>query len=115
MSNTNTEETALQRQRVGFYLALVNFIGLVVCGWVRGYYAVVGDDKGDRAFVYASLCFFPVWVLTWIFGFVIVGNSLSNSGRITWHGVGALAMLAVPAIPVAIMVIIVFYQFLRSS
>ena len=81
---------------------------------MRIYYAHVGDLKGDRTFVFNSLGLLPIWVLTWIIGFVIVGNSISKSRQLTWHGVGALVMLAVPALPVAAFVIISFWRFLAT-
>ena len=106
--------TAPRRQRVAFFFALVNFVGLAVWSWTRIYYAVVGDLQGDRTFVFYSLALLPIWILTWIIGFVFVGNSISKSEQLTWQGVGALVMLAVPGIPVAAFVFISFWRFLAT-
>ena len=109
-----TPETILKRQRVAFFFSLFNFVGLSGWSWMRIYFAIVGDPIGDRAFVFNSLGLLPIWIVSWIIGFVIVANSISKSKRVTWHGVGAIVMLAVPAIPVAAFVFVSFGRFFTT-
>ncbi len=110
----DSSQNAIKQQRLGFYFAIFNFVGMVIWVGIRVYFAIIGDIKADRNFTFGTLGYLPVWVLCWIIGFVSVGNSISQSKRFTSYGTAALIMLAIPAIPVAIMVITSFWQFGKS-
>lgn len=112
--STSEIETAFKRQRVAFFLALANFLGRAAWSWMRIYYTIAGDPKADRTSVFNTLGLLPIWCVIWIIGFVIVGNSATKSKRVTWHGVGAIVMLAIPAIPVTTSAFISFWRFLSA-
>ncbi|WP_010586382.1 hypothetical protein [Schlesneria paludicola] len=80
----------------------------------RHYYASRGDSASLRALVGETLKYLPFWILTWIVGVIVTGNSITRARRVTWHGLGALVLLAVPAIPIAILVVVLFWRFLAG-
>jgi hypothetical protein len=107
---------AIRRQRVAFYFALANFLALVAWNGVRIYLEHRGDSDEARGFGLHPnvVLMLPVWVLSWIIAFVTVGNSIRESKRVTWYGIATLVMLAIPAVPIAMMVFNSFWRFAAS-
>jgi hypothetical protein len=112
--NPDSTENALNRQRLAFYFALFSCFGTVIWLGIRVYLAIVGDTETDLLFVTNTLGFFAIWVLSWIVGFVIVGNSIEKTKRLTTLGIAALVLLAIPATPVVVMVVTSFWRFARN-
>lgn len=117
MTKNNTAfDRAPLRQKIAFWLALTDL--MAVAGWtaVRIYFAVIGDTEGDRKFVLNPIVLqvFPVVVLIWIVGFLLVASSLVESRRATSPGLWALILLLIPALPVIRAVAQAYWNFFMT-
>ena len=112
--NVTNPSNVIRRQRVAFFFALFTFVAVVIWIGVRVYFVVVINPDADRQFVFNTLGLVPICALSWIIGFVVVGNSISRSKRLTSYGIAALILLAVPAIPVAAVTFMIYQRFLAS-
>jgi hypothetical protein len=114
--DTQSSRDPRQQQRIGLCFASFTFLGVSAICVVRTYFAVVDEPLSDRMFVTDPNLtgLLPFLILSWIFGFITVGNSITASRRVTWDGLVALMMLSVPAIPVSVVVVTTWWQFLSA-
>ena len=101
-------------QRIAFYLSLFNFLWLAAQTGARVYFVLVDDSPGERHFAFhpRNMGMLPLWALSWIVAFVLVGNSIREARQVTRYGLATLVMLSIPAIPVSIFVCITYWRFL---
>lgn len=105
----------LRMQVISFLLAMFNFCTASAWINVRFYFALVGDVQADRHFVSMTAGLAPIWGLCWLVSSMLMLGSLEGCRRITWYGLSAVMINAIPIALVAIIAVASFWKFSQQQ
>ena len=95
---------------VGFWMILTASLTEILLRSIRFYFYLIGDRVGERQFAGRTFGIGILCCLSWFIGSILV----IQCKRLTWYGIIALAMVAIPFGAVACVICAAYWDFLPA-